>query len=272
MALHNVIKNLPILFDEYLLRPTVGKFSRKIYGNNAGIINNFFGNFKLNWKTENQDSKDLLKYGFVKFEKILSPIQLKNIKALFIKNFLDNSFKTSGDNELKVNSLMYSEQRERLIELFNEISLQTPRISSLLKNYYNCKYKVHNIFFQRNIGTSIVDDGSVNYFSNQWHNDQFTTSRLKFFIYLDDVREENGPLKIIDIKKTKEIMRANGYFSRRNINKELKNLLDKIDKNASIICNSGTVVFANTTKCLHRASLPKEGYYRDIFAGEFIAN
>jgi hypothetical protein len=272
MALHDVIKNLPILFDEYLLRPFFGRFSRKVYGNNAGIINNFFGNLKLNSKTENQDSKDLLKNGFVKFEKIINPIQLKAIKELFIKNFLDNSFKASGDNELKNNSLMYSEQRERLIELFNAISLQTPRISSLLKNYYNCKYKVHKIFFQRNIGTSIVDDGSVNYFSNQWHNDQFMTSRLKFFIYLDDVREENGPLKIIDIKKTKEIMRGNGYSSRRNINLEIKSFLDTLDKSASIICDAGTVVFANTTKCLHRASLPKKGHYRDIFAGEFIAN
>jgi hypothetical protein len=54
MALHDVIKNLPILFDEYFLRPFFGGFSRKIYGNNAGIINNFFGNLKLNSKTDLQ--------------------------------------------------------------------------------------------------------------------------------------------------------------------------------------------------------------------------
>jgi hypothetical protein len=45
-----------------------------------------------------------------------------------------------------------------------------------------------------------------------------------------------------------------------------------MDKNVGIICNSSTVVFINTAKCFYRASIPKKGYYRDIFAGKFTAN
>lgn len=272
MAFTNVIKNSPTLIDEYFLRPLIGSLSRKIYGNNAGIINNILGDISINDKTLNQDCIILSQEGFIRFDEILNLDQIKEIKKYFEKKISESLFTPNGDNELKYNSLIFNVEKDKLIEKFNSIKSKIPRISNLLDDYYKTDYKLYNIFLQRNIGSTVIDNGTKNYFSNQWHNDQFKTSRLKFFIYLDDVEEKNGPLKILNIKKTTEIMKNFSYISRRKMDDNLKQKLSELDKNSSVICKAGTMVFANVTKCLHRASLPKNGFHRDIFAGEFFVN
>lgn len=257
-----------ILLDEFILRPTVGIIGRIFFGNNAGVTFNIIGNFKLNKKSSNLDQEKLKKDGFVEFEKLLSLDECKFLINEFKKNNDLGLTKYTGDNELKKNAIMFTDKTV-LINFFNNFLISKSVIKNLLKNYYkDSKFYILHLYLQKNIGANIIDDGKKNYFSNQWHTDQFQTSRIKFFVYLQDVQEQNGPLKIINREQTKSIMRKNGYINRRNINQKTRKMLKDLDKNSSVICEAGTVAVVNATQCLHRASIPNEKFERLTFAGE----
>lgn len=262
------IFNILIILDEFILRPTIGIIGRNFFGNNAGVIFNLIGNFRLNKKSTNLNHQKLINEGFVKFEKLLNLEECEFLIKEFKKKNDLGLTKYTGDNELKKNAIMFTDKKV-LINFFNTCLVNKPVIRNLLENYYKVsKFNILNLYLQKNIGSNIVDDGKKNYFSNQWHTDQFQTSRIKFFVYLQDVNEENGPLKIINRNQTKSIMRTNGYINRRNINKKTRKKLNDLDINSSVICKAGTVAIINATQCLHRASIPREKFERMTFAGE----
>lgn len=262
------ILNVLILLDEFILRPTVGIIGRNFFGNNAGVIFNIIGNYKLNKKSLNLDQQKLKIDGFVRFDKLLSKDECEFLIKEFNKNDDLGLTKYTGDNELKKNAIMFTDKTV-LINFFNNFVASKSVIKNLLENYYkDSKFNILHLYLQKNIGANIIDDGKKNYFSNQWHTDQFQTSRIKFFVYLRDVQEKNGPLKIINREQTKLIMRKNGYINRRNINQKTKKILKDLDKTSSVICKAGTVAVINATQCLHRASIPSEKFERITFAGE----
>ena len=99
-------------------------------------------------------------------------------------------------------------------------------------------------------------------FGKRWHCDGSTTDQLKFFVYLTDVTEEDGPLHIQTIERTKELMKRGFYrvedYRLRDDDVEDPKYVQKFTG------PKGTAFFCNTNFHLHKAGNPHPGHYRDV--------
>ena len=83
----------------------------------------------------------------------------------------------------------------------------------------------------------------------------------------DKVTKTSGALRFHNKKDSKKIMRS-GFFSRYT---QTQNKIEKLTNPRTLKFfegNAGDCVIINTQECLHAASIPKEGAYRDILQFE----
>lgn len=104
--------------------------------------------------------------------------------------------------------------------------------------------------------------------SQCWHSDFADTKILKFFIYLDDVLKESGPLEIIDKINTKKILKTNNYRWGGSKSHDDSLVPEEFTKYNSLIADKGSIVIADTVSCLHRGSRNPEKQ-RLILLGSF---
>lgn len=102
------------------------------------------------------------------------------------------------------------------------------------------------------------DDLQNEYFNNFFHIDSYLRNHFKIFILLSDVDNHCGPTEVFDFESSKKICKKNGIFSKRGF---LNCSGYKSFKNIGF---SGDVFLCNTSKCLHRATVPKGNNFRDI--------
>ena len=90
--------------------------------------------------------------------------------------------------------------------------------------------------------------------SQCWHSDFDDTKLLKFFIYLDDVSEDNGPLQVIPKNITKRILDEKNYIWGGNKSHDDAIYPKESNGYSNMISGKGSIIIADTVNCLHRGS------------------
>lgn len=261
--------------DEYLFLPTWGTACRVIFGNNAGIFNNVYPKIalkksqlesKINRDLSETD-KELIKHGYIALKSEFAPALLKTIKTKLEQLFQSpKDYVAAGEPPHQQAHRILKNPLDKVPELKE---LYTERIDRLIKNYYGSYYRVENIRCWRNMHVDGVNQNS-NIFSNQWHNDQFDTNLLKYFVYLnDEVTAETGAFRVHSAVSTRTIMRSLGYFRRSHIFGKARRMIDSPSLFDVIEGKLGDGFIFNPTICLHRAGVPKKDTYRDVIQFEF---
>ncbi|AOX02577.1 hypothetical protein BJP34_26840 [Moorena producens PAL-8-15-08-1] len=86
-----------------------------------------------------------------------------------------------------------------------------------------------------------------------FHLDPEGVRQIKLYIYVEDVTEESGPLTLIPAQESQKIYRS--YQGGRLTDEWISRLIDPQDF-YSITGASGTMIFADTSRCFHFGSRP----------------
>lgn len=166
----------------------------------------------------------------------------------------------------------FSQSIPFIYKLIPEVKeLINPKISSIIENIYGEYFEIVNILCWRNYHVPPDIAKGKELYSQRWHIDQFPPQTLlKLFVNISNVTEEDGPFHIHSLDRTKQLIKGgyNPYTSRQNYCSSLYDWLDKDSIKA--IGEPGTAMLCNTTTCLHRASIPSMGHYRDIIQFQIV--
>jgi len=156
------------------------------------------------------------------------------------------------------------------LELIPEIYFLNDLIYNELHNHYSCNYKIDRVRAWRIYTDKSINEKRQKYiYSNYWHFDEDRADHIKVFILLSDgVNKETGSTKLLDSKTTKEAVRTLKFLDVSYSNQKINEIYSK--KNKIYYCegNKGDTFIVNTHKCLHSASIPREGSHRDIIQFE----
>ena len=227
------------------------KLGRIVFANDNNFILNLIGSIKL--RNRLFKKKDELDINGFKFLDSLNKFEISNFYSKCLKKINRNNFKSFSNTE---NALRYNLDSEDIQNAFKIIKNNT--ISDQIKKFYNSNFIVTNLQLYR----TLPFDSSIEkeQYSNFWHCDHYMKTLLKVFIFLHDVRIENGPFEYFDIYQTKKIVKKG--FSGRN--KCYENSIFTNFKKKSAIGDVGQGFICRTTECIHRATIPHENKYRDI--------
>lgn len=237
--------------------------SRILFGNCSKLSNNLLPYLNLfYWKTKIKKNP-LEKNGYVKLPYSLDLKLISDVKKQFnelMKN-PDKIYTQKGStkkllikNPLEINGI------KNLIDIFKEE----------LINYYDGNYIIDRISCWRTLHDNSRDSKKEKYvFSNYWHFDDFRLDKLTVFVLLNDYTDQNnGSTKLVNATNTKSLTRRFKYLDTSISNFKLDDLVKK--KNMIVYCNGnlGETYIVNTSKCLHSASIPGKGKYRDLIQFE----
>ena len=205
----------------------------------------------LGYMKPNVNSKEIAKF---LSEKIQSP----NIKKI---QKLSNQY----SSVFEIDDEMRSKIKNHLLYNFKEVI-------NALKRYYKNDIAVINVQIKRNFG---IEDTSYyskkqrekkfEHYNMYFHCDYYTMNYFKLFINLQDISLNDGPLTFYTIKDTKKFVSKSNYRD-RNYYDDLT--FDNEIKNCGKI---GESLILNTPQCIHKASIPKIGNYRDVLFINFVA-
>ena len=270
-----VIQKLRALFRVLYYRNPLNLYiGQKVFGNDSGLLANTVGNTalkldqlrsKASIKITNQFStevKHFRKHGWVKLEDIEFGETLDILKDKF-DMYCENSI-APDSQRLEVTSITNNNE---LFQRFPEIkSVLTNKLQDFITEFYEAHFTVLNVHIYRIFSVPEQLKKSSKYrpygATGCWHNDGSTVDTVKLFVLIDDVNEENGPLRIINSQDTSKSIRKNYY---RYIHDGIPG--KGIDQNNNVVKftgKRGSVLLANPNTCLHRASEPKPGKHRDM--------
>lgn len=239
---------------------------KRIFGNTTGVVRNVSGRNKLNLSLDPELQKDnpelyhLKKHGFTKYENSYEKSMIDELSKKFDKLVEDEktSFPIGG-----YKGKIYSRAIKDPEKCFPELAkLITQDVRDFLSRYYKSDYKVTHIFCGRNYGVPNEIKNKIEMFSNFWHMDRDPSSQLKFFVYLTDVIEKDGPFTVQSKIRTKELIKA-GFGNRDHYDLPL-DVLENSKFVNKMTGPKGTTLFGNVTTCLHKAGTPDEGHFRDL--------
>ena len=266
----------------WVVRPTLGSVPRRLYGNDAGWLNNWNARRGLRrlraaagtsvGAQADPRVSQLSREGYLRIFPAWaapSPGSAPYLAPTWDRALLD-AIRTRAAQLLEdpresvpLARGGYSVGLMRPIAQIPELArLVTDDVVRLVGAYYGTACRVARVSLWRNKHVPAYD-GSREFYSDFWHCDEYLTWRLKMFVNLTDVTRETGALRVHSLGTTRRIMR-DGYITRYWIMGRAKGLLEDT---ARIVYTEGPVgsgIFANTQLCLHAASIPKEGTYRDI--------
>ena len=134
------------------------------------------------------------------------------------------------------------------------------KLKKKIENYYNHKMYLINASVRRNFSLNLDNDHKIKYYSNNFHVDYYLINYFKIFINIHDVDEDKGPLELFSKKNSKKFVKKGNYKDRNNYS--IKAITDcNLIKN---IGKTGDAFVCSTPQCMHRASSPKNGNYRDM--------
>lgn len=200
--------------------------------------------------------EDLRNKGYVALNDLYDPALISTISEK-----INKTFSQQGRYE---NTTEYSLSLTHPFEDVPEIKqLITPAIVQSLENYYNCHIEMGTIDVRRTL--PVGDDAPHGVYSSDWHTDKRMPLMLKLFYLVNDTTEQDGPFHIIDRKKTGNIIRKE--FKSRE---EPGASVEKPENAVKFTGKAGSVMVANTTRCLHRAGQPEKGHSRDLIQFQFF--
>ena len=238
---------------------------KRIFSNTTGVVNSLNGRHlivnSINSKMERDEPElfHLVKHGYTKHENSYDKNMIEELSKKYdelVENE-DTSFAVAGDKGRVFGKGILNPEKN-----FPEISkLITKDVIEFLSKYYKGGFKVKNIFCGRNYNVP-EELSKTERFSNFWHNDNDEVSQLKFFVYMSDVTEEDGPFRVQSKIRTKELIKM-GFGNRDHYDIPMEVLEDP--KYVDMFTGpKGTTMFGNVTTCLHRAGIPEKGHYRDM--------
>jgi len=241
---------------------------KTLFKNTAGLKFNLQGalsNYKiLKISSKNPLALQLAKEGYLDLGLPHSEELIKNISKKFDEQIEDKKYSIIRSHfGGKVYGRMLFNAHKNIPELRD---LLNEKIISLLESYYG-KFRVFRIFGLRNYHIPEVINQKHELVSSNWHCDQTNTSRVKMMVYLTDVNDDDGPFSAQTLPRTRQLITM-GFKSRNNPNISKEDLEDPRFAN-KFCAPAGTTLFCNTARCLHRATLPKEGHYRDVIHFQF---
>ena len=228
---------------------------------NYNLFNFFFKKNISNYK----NSKLLEKYhidGFLKTD----------INSNELVDFLSKEVENQNPKNNEKNHIFFEINSEMQKKIKEHINYKFGAMLKEFENYYRNKIAVINIDLKRNYGLNDLSYYSSRnrtkekeYYNMYFHCDYYTMNYFKLFINLHDITEEYGPLSFYNIQDTKNFVKKANYKSRNEYNNiELPGIIKNCGK-------KGESLFLNTPQCVHRASIPKKGNYRDVLFVTFAA-
>ena len=133
--------------------------------------------------------------GYIKMSQILnSPINLNNFKTYQVNKYLKK--------------IIFSE--EKVKSIINEIFYKS-NLKKYLTEYTGFNYSVDYFTAYETYPIEEVDK-SEGWYANKLHLDRpFSQNTIKIIIPLQEIRNDNGPMKIADIKLSKKILSNENY-------------------------------------------------------------
>lgn len=239
---------------------------KKFFGNTTGVVKSVSGLRKLDTYVDSKLEKNnpelfhLKKHGFTKYTNSYDKLLITELSEKFSQLVEDDktSFPVGG-----YKGKIYSRAINKPEKCFPELTkLITKDIREFISKYYKTHYKIKYIYCGRNYSVPEDIQKEHEMFSNFWHMDRRNSSELKFFVYLSDVTEKDGPFQIQSKIHTKELIKM-GYGNRDHYDIPLDVLENSSNVN-KMTGPKGTTMFGNVTVCLHRAGEPKNGHIRDM--------
>lgn len=225
------------------------------------------------------DRRKALKYIF--FDKLYSKFILnKNKLPKFLENFDQDGFvKVTPDYRKEIDDLIESLKIDEnskttppfFFKIDNEIKIKVFSILEKinkqyivnLKKYFNSDILPAYICLRRNTHYE-KENLNQELFNDNFHNDAYLLTHFKMFINLNDVKEQNGPMKIVAKTKTKSFLKLIGYNDRQNYNDGGDNI------SYSNIGKTGDCLIFDPTNCFHKAGMPDKNYKRDYLIITYV--
>lgn len=239
---------------------------KKVFGNTTGLTRSVSGSDKLNksmteeLKATNPELYSLKKNGFTRFKNSYDATLISTIREKYEKLMASDeySFAISG-----YGNQIYSRAIRDPHKNFPEISkLITSDVISFLSGYYKSHFKIKHIYCGKNFHVPEDIKKKHEMFSNFWHCDRTLASEVKYFVYMSDVTEKDGPFHVQPINRTKELIKM-GFGNRDHYDLPL-DVLEDPSHMVKMTGQCGSSFFANATVCLHRAGDPEPNHTRNL--------
>jgi hypothetical protein len=265
----NLHSKKSILFNKIDI--AIGK---KMYGNTTGFLQNINDRKKVltkvneSMKNTEPELYSLVKKGFTEFPFQYDKSLIKSLQQKFHNLIEDDtfSFAHSGYKDQDFGRIIQDPSKN-----FPEISkLITKDVFALVKKYYNNHFTISNIQCGRNYHVPLEIRKNFETFSNFWHNDKDPVSQFKYFVYLTDVTEKDGPFHVLTKDRSIELIKLG--FGNRMDYKLSGNIIEDSKYLTKMTGHAGTSFFGSPPLCLHRAGDPEEDHFRDLVQFTFQAS
>lgn len=237
---------------------------KRLFGNTIGLKRNVIGRLELrtqNKITTNSNARRLIKDQFLLLEEAIDPTLIQKIKSHYDRLLKDQSQIYSPSDYLTY--LRHPELK--IPEIKNVLST---KIREIVYNYFGKNFTVKNVDCFRYYHVPDEIAIKTEYFSYHWHCDRRNVSELKMFVGLHDITDLHGATYIQTKERTKFLMKK-GFKFRNDYNLP-DNMIENPDFIRRGIGKAGTVYFANTVLCLHKAGIPTKGHFRDMLLFVFV--
>lgn len=166
--------------------------------------------------------------------------------------------------EANLNTVCYTISFDKLA-ILNQLLI--PKIKQLVDEYYNQGQRIMFAGARRTLHIPPKLASAIDIYSNSWHCDREPSHRIKLFIALSDISEDNGPLHLLSRSRTRQLLKM-GFRDRDDYGLPISEI-EHPDHLYTFTGPAGSALFANVTQCLHRAGVPSSGSHRDIAEIQF---
>ena len=187
--------------------------------------------------------------GFAKVENFIDPGRLQAVKQEF------ETIKEKG--ELQYNDFYTEQVSHPLLTCDSVFNIAfDDKVIELAKSYFNCMPAITNVQLRKSKATEILEynipgNGQTTLF----HCDKDSPRFIKFFFYLDDVDENNGPFTYT---KGSQIQKFDGWDSKyRWAHREISSIYGE-DRIIKCTGNVGDLIIGNTSG-FHKGSKVVKG-------------
>ena len=180
------------------------------------------------------------------FKKKIEKIALKVEELFQNKQNLNLSYKTSGLIHLKESLNFFPD----LLDILNE-----DKVKKAIEHFLGTNFQLFSANIYRTFPSNIADN---KFSSLYYHFDSMPSSHLKLMIYLNDTKQQNGALKVINRQESIQL-RKKGFWDRKSAK-----FHDKIVEKTKVLeGEQGNLIYFYSHDTIHKATLPEKGK-RDI--------
>jgi hypothetical protein len=207
--------------------------------------------------------------GYVRLEGLYDPALVESIRAK-LRACMKDPGHTATRQRPGPDGRQYSLYLKSPAEVLPELSrLLSPPLIASLENHYRAHVDVLKLKVWRNLHVPPEVYTRREIFSNRYHCDHSRApGLLKMFYLVDDVGPDQGPFRVQPRPRTRELLRR-GWRNRDDYVLPPEFVEDP-EHVVPFTGPAGSVMIADTTSCLHRASNPAAGHHRDIVQFQLV--